>query len=69
MVSGDIKFYDVTTGGIQINSKLLHEKFSTSDIPKFQATDDPFLHLKAFETIMALKGLIESFFLPCLLSH
>ena len=55
MVSSDVKFYDTATGGVQINSELLPEKFSTSDIPKFHATDDPFLHLKAFDTIMSLK--------------
>ena len=55
MVSNDVKFYDAATGGVQINSELLPEKFSASDIPKFQATNDPFLHLKAFDTIMSLK--------------
>ena len=55
MVSSDVKFYDTTTGGVQINFELLPEKFSTSDIPKFHVTDDPFFYLKAFETIMSLK--------------
>ena len=62
MVSSDVKFYDTTTGGVQINTELLPEKFSASDIPKFQATNDPFLHLKAFETIMALKRIDQKLF-------
>ena len=66
MVSSDVKFYDTATGGVQINSELLPEKFSTSDIPKFQAANDPFLHLKAFETIMALKKINRKLFF---LSH
>ena len=62
MVSSDVKFYDASTAGVQIDSALLPEKFSASDVPKFQATDDPFLHLKAFETIMALKRIDRKLF-------
>ena len=62
MVSHDIKFYDTAIEVVQIGSGLLPEKFSASDIPKFQATDDPFLHLKAFETIMALKKIDRKLF-------
>ena len=47
MVFSDIKLYDVATGGVHINTKLLPEKFSANDIPKFQATDDPFLQTRA----------------------
>ena len=39
-----------------MDKELLLHKFSTNDIPKFKATDNPYFKLRAFETIMGIKG-------------
>ena len=46
----------------QIPNVALPEKFVTSDIPKFKATDNPVHHLRSFQGCMALKKVDESLY-------
>ncbi|XP_021756635.1 uncharacterized protein LOC110721753 [Chenopodium quinoa] len=58
----DYKYIDRSTKGISLNKGLLPHKFSTTDIPKFKPTDNPYFNLKAFETVMDIKGANKQLF-------
>ena len=62
MVSLDAHLYDSSASSVVVDRSLLPEKFSANDIPKFQAMDNPHFHIKAFETIMALKKIDKKLF-------
>ena len=40
-----------------MDKDLLPQKFNPNDIPKFKAMDNLYFHLRAFETVMSIKGI------------
>src|SRR6185503_5274965 len=52
----------MSSQGVVVDKELLPHKFYANDIPKFKATDNPYLHLRAFETIMNIKGIDKKVF-------
>ena len=66
-LSSDYKFQELTSQGVSVDKDLLPQKFNANDIPKFKATNNPYFHLRAFETIMSIKG-INKMVLPSLFS-
>src|SRR6185437_14506966 len=57
----------MSSQGVSLDKELLPHKFNATDIPKFKATDNPYFHLRAFETIMSIKGIDKKVF-PSLFS-
>src|SRR6185312_15567640 len=66
-ISSDYKFQGMNSQGVSLDKELLPHKFNATDIPKFKATDNPYFHLRAFETIMSIKGFDKKVF-PSLFS-
>src|SRR6187397_1640876 len=62
MLSSDYKFQGIRSQGVSLDKELLPHKFNATDIPKFKATDNPYFHLRAFETIMNIKGIDKKVF-------
>ena len=61
-LSSDYKFQGMSSQGVSLDKELLPHKFNATDIPKFKATDNPYFHLRAFETIMNIKGIDKKVF-------
>src|SRR6185503_15093051 len=57
----------MSSQGVSLDKELLPHKFNANDIPKFKATNNPYFHLRAFETIMNIKGIDKKVF-PSLFS-
>ena len=60
--SSNYKFQELTSQRVWVDKDLLPQKFNANDIPKFRATDNPYFHLRAFETIMSIKGIDKKVF-------
>ena len=45
-----------------MDKDLLPQKFNANDIPKFKAMDNPYFYLRAFETVMNIKGIDKKAF-------
>src|SRR6185503_1726635 len=52
----------MSSQGVSLDKELLPHKFNANDIPKFKATNNPYFHLRAFETIMNIKGIDKKVF-------
>ena len=52
----------MSSQGVSLDKELLPHKFNATNIPKFKATDNPYFHLRAFETIMNIKGIDKKVF-------
>ena len=61
-LSNDYRFQGISSQGISVDKELLPQKSNANDIPKFEATDIPYFHLRAFETIMNIKGIDRKVF-------
>ena len=68
-LSSDYKFQGMSSQGVSLDKELLPHKFNATDIPKFKATDNPYFHLRAFETIMNIKGIDKKVFPSLFSSH
>ena len=56
-LSNNFRFQEISSQGVSVDKDLLPQKFNPNDIPKFKATDNPYFHLRAFETVMSIKGI------------
>ena len=61
-ISNDYRFQGISSQGVSVDKELLPQKFNANDIPKFKPTDNPYFHLRSFETVMNIKGIDKNIF-------